>query len=101
MPLNVGVLDLNELDQDYYVVAQLRTQPAGVIHAMTLMPSKVKQIMRECPSCGTNHKTGIIRLGDTPGDEAVGWQLPQNIHVLAVLGKAEMKDGKLVVSPLE
>lgn len=55
-------------------VVQLATQQPGVLHQVTLRPDKV---------------TGdIIRLGETPGDEANGWIRLGDILVIANLGKA-------------
>ena len=67
-----GLLDLNDLDKNYSCIIQLRTQTSGVIHQVMLRPDKIKD--------------GLIRLGETPGDEASGWQYPANIIVLSVLG---------------
>lgn len=68
----VDTLNLSDLDQPYHCVIQLLTQPKGIIHQVMLRPDKVKN--------------GLIRLGETPGDEAAGWQHPQNIVILSVLG---------------
>ena len=72
--LQIGELILTELDKSYFAVVQLRTQPEGVIHQVTLRPDKVKE--------------SIIRLGDTPGDEITGWQYPDNILIVEILGEA-------------
>lgn len=88
-----GNLNLEELDKPYYCVVQLRHQQPGVLHAVILRPDKVKQTMRQC-SMGHNHKAAIIVLGETPVDQAAGWQYPENIYVVAVLGVAIEKDGK-------
>ena len=56
-------------------VVQLRHQAPGVIHQVVIDPDKIKD--------------GLIRLGDWPGDEAVGWQHVENITVLVILGLAE------------
>ena len=66
-------------------MVQLKHQHAGVVHQVVLDPAKIKE--------------GLIRLGDWPGDEAVGWQFMQNITVLLVLGKAEIVEGKTQVTP--
>lgn len=50
----------------------------GVIHQVTLRPDKIHD--------------GFIRLGETPNDEIFGWQSPENIQVLAVLGVAEQNE---------
>ena len=72
-----AVLDLKELDQPYTVIVQHFTQALGVIHQVTLRPDKVKE--------------GLIRLGETPGDELMGWNYPENLTVLVVLGTAQKK----------
>ena len=97
--MNIGQLNIDELDQHYYAVLQLRHQPQGVLHVCVLRPDKVTQTMRKC-SMGHNHKSAIILLGDTPGDQAVGWQFPENIFVVAVIGTAHEKDGKWECRPL-
>lgn len=55
-------------------VVQLATQPKGVIHQVVLRPGKVKG--------------GLIRLGETPGDEANGWQHLGAIEIVEILGEA-------------
>jgi hypothetical protein len=83
--LTKGPLNLDNLDQSYTCVVQLLTQAPGVLHQITLDPNKIKD--------------GLIRIGDTPGDEATGWQ--QNIHVHVILGTAKLeKDGTVTVTPL-
>lgn len=43
----------------------------------------------------------MIRLGETPGDELNGWNYPQNIEILAVLGEAvEKEPGKWECRPI-
>ena len=91
--MNVGSLVIAELDKSYFCVVQLRHQQPGVLHAVVLRPDKVKQTERQC-SMGHLHESTVIVLGETPGDQATGWQYPENIYVVAVLGKAVEKDGK-------
>lgn len=67
-------LNLDDLDCAYVAIVQHFTQPQGVIHQVTLRPDKVKD--------------GLIRIGETTGDELMGWQYPENLTVIAVLGKA-------------
>ena len=55
-------------------VVQLNNQPKGVIHQVVLRPDKVKN--------------GIIRLGETYGDEILGWQHLGNVEVVEILGDA-------------
>lgn len=55
-------------------VVQLATQPKGVIHQVVLRPGKVKG--------------GLIRLGETPGDEANGWVYLAAIEIVEILGEA-------------
>lgn len=61
-------------------VVQLATQPKGVIHQVILRPDKVKG--------------GLIRLGETPGDEANGWVFLGSIDVIEILGDAEPDEEK-------
>jgi len=85
--LTKGPLNLDNLDQSYTCVVQLLTQAPGVLHQITLDPNKIKD--------------GLIRLRDTPGDEASGWQYPQNIHTHVILGTAILEnDGTVTVTPL-
>lgn len=84
--LNPGILNLKDLDQAYVAVVQHFTQQKGVVHQVTLRPDKVS--------------AGLIRLGETMGDELVGWNYPYNIEVLAILGTAHEKDGKWECRPI-
>ena len=77
-PEQDGALKIEDLDQPYCCVIQLRTQPQGVIHQVILRPGKVKD--------------GLIRIGDSQGDEASGWQHPSNIIVLSILGTAKEEE---------
>lgn len=82
-------LDLSKLDKPVVAVVQLRTQPKGVLHQVTLDPSKVHQ------------RSQLIRLGESSGDEANGWLEPENIIVRAVLGIAVQADGKIQCVPVK
>ena len=84
--MKTGPLDLNDLDQAYVVIVQHFTQAPGVIHQVTLRPDKVHD--------------GLIRLGETQGDELMGWNYPSNLTVLSVLGTAYEVDGKWECRPL-
>lgn len=98
--MKIGALDLEELDQPYFAVVQLRHQPPGVLHAVILRPDKVKQTMRQC-SLGHSHKSAVIVLGESAGDQAAGWQYPENVYVVALLGAAaEVEGGKWECRPL-
>jgi len=82
-----GPLDLSKLDKAYTCVVQLQTQPQGIIHQVTLRPDKIKD--------------NLIRLGETKGDEAAGWQFPNVIQIQSILGTAIIsKDGEVTVEPL-
>lgn len=98
--MNIGPLNLDEIDQPYFCVVQLRHQPPGVLHSVILRPDKITQTMRQC-SLGHPHKSAVIVLGESPGDQAAGWQYPENIHVVAVLGKAVETDGKWECVPID
>ena len=86
MAINIGPLNLDQLEEPTVAVIQLRTQPPGVMHQVVLRPDKVKQTMRQC-SLGHAHNSAVIRIGETPGDEASGWQFPENVLVVTVLGR--------------
>ena len=76
--LKLGQFCIDDLDRNYVAVVQLATQPSGVIHQVTL---RVDKIHRAIPN-------SIIRLGETQGDECAGWQYPENLIVIAILGHA-------------
>ena len=97
--MNIGQLKVEDLDQPYYCIVQLRHQPPGVLHSVILRPDKINQTMRQC-SMGHFHRSAVIVLGESPGDQATGWQYPENIHVVAVLGKAYEEEGKWKCDPL-
>ena len=62
-------------------VVQLATQPPNVLHQVVLRPDKVKG--------------DLIRLGETPGDEANGWLRLGDVTIVQTLGRAvEVKDGQ-------
>lgn len=86
--LKQGPLDLSDLaKRNYLAIVQHFTQQPGVVHQVTLRADKVS--------------TGLIRLGETPGDELLGWNYPQNIQVIAVLGEAiETEKGKWECRPI-
>lgn len=84
--MKTGILELQLLDRAYVTVVQLKTQMPGVIHQVTLRPDKVHE--------------GLIRLGETPNDELMGWNHPENIYVIALLGVAKEEQGKWVCEPL-
>lgn len=98
--MNIGFLNVDDIDKPYYCIIQLKHQPPGVLHSVILRPDKIKQIMRTC-SLGHAHKSAVIVLGETPGDQAAGWQYPENIYVIAVLGAAVERNGKWECVPIE
>lgn len=98
--MKIGQLDIDQLDQPTYCIVQLRHQPPGVLHSVILRPDKISQTMRQC-SMGHYHRSAIIVLGESPGDQAMGWQYPENIHIVAILGKAIETDGQWKCVPIE
>ena len=66
-------------------VVQLSTQPPNVLHQVILRPDKVKG--------------DLIRLGETPGDEAHGWLRLGDVTVVCVLGDAVEKGAAWVCVP--
>lgn len=94
-----GPLDLSQLDRPHFAVVQLRHQSPGVLHAVILRPDKVKKTARQC-SLGHAHESAVIVLGESPGDQASGWQYPENIYIVAVLGEAVEEEGKWQCRPL-
>jgi len=91
--MKTGLLNVEDLDQPYYCIVQLKHQPPGVLHSVILRPDKISQTMRQC-SMGHYHRSAVIVLGESPGDQAQGWQYPENIYVVSILGKAIETDGK-------
>lgn len=82
-------LDLSQLKVATCAVVKLGTQPAGVLQQVVLRPDKVS-------------RGGLIRLGDTVGDEAVGWLHPASVLVVEILGHATaIADDKVTVVPFE
>ena len=69
------------------VVAHVASQAPAVFHQFVIDPGKVKG--------------ELIRLGDYPGDEYVGWQRLQNIDIIEVLGVAtyDQEKKKITVTP--
>ena len=97
--MNAGPLDLAALDRPYFAVVQLRHQAPGVMHPVILRPDKVKLTERQC-SLGHMHESAVIVLGESLGDQASGWQYPENIYIVAVLGEAFEEGGKWQCRPL-
>ena len=85
--IKAEVLDLDKLDQAYTCIIHLLGDQPQVLRQVTLDPTKVKN--------------ALIRLGENPGDEAQGWQYPESIEVLDILGTVEVKvDKTLTVTPI-
>lgn len=78
--MKTGPLDLKDLDCNYFCIIRLNhTDAPGIIRQVTLRPDKVHD--------------GLIRLGETPQDEANGWQYPFNVEVISIIGRAVYKGG--------
>lgn len=73
--------------QAIVAVIHTRMQPLGVLQQVTIRPDKVKG--------------QIIRFGETPSDEYMGWVSLEDIEVIAVLGKAVEIGGKWTCVPEE
>lgn len=84
--MDAGPLKIENLDKPYVCIVQNSNQPRGVIHQVTLRPDKVFR--------------GLIRVGDTPGDELVGWNFPEKLYVLAVIGEGVETEGKWTCRPI-
>ena len=59
-------------------IVHLPSQQPSVIHQVVIDPSKIRTLPRG----------DLIRLGDYPGDEAVGWQRIETIELLDTIGAA-------------
>lgn len=68
--------DPHEITQPVCAIVKLAHQPAGVFHRVVLDPEK--------------QQGDMLRLGDWPGDEAAGWQMVENLRIVAVLGYARL-----------
>jgi len=69
-------------------IVQLATQPPNVFQQVTIRRDKTL----DC---------GLIRLGETPGDEALCWIRRDHIEIIHVLGQAiPSTDGKWTVQPI-
>lgn len=87
LPSPSGAAESFSLKEPTLCVVQLKHQTPGVVHQVVLDPQKMKD--------------GLIRLGEWPGDEANGWQLMDNIVVLAILGTVErVNETELRVTPV-
>jgi hypothetical protein len=71
--------------QPIVAVIHTRMQPPGVLQQVTIRPDKLKG--------------NIIRFGETPADEYMGWVRLEDIEVVAVLGKAQEVGGKWICVP--
>lgn len=98
--MRAGPLNLADLDKAYLVIVQLKTQPPGVIHQVTLRPDKVKTDYQPCPCGHGKLQRSVIRFGETPGDEAAGWQSPHNVEIISVLGVAVEVGDKWECQPI-
>jgi len=68
-------------------VVHLSTQPPHVLQQVTLRPEK----------CAA----GLIRLGETPGDEALCWIALEHVEIVHVLGRAiEVSKTEWKVEPI-
>ena len=66
--------------QPIVAVIHTRMQPPGVLQQVTIRPDKLKG--------------QIIRFGETPQDEYMGWVRLEDIEIVATLGRAEQQPDK-------
>lgn len=85
-----GRLDssIDRIEQPIMAIVHLMTQPQGVLHQVTIRKDKISP-------------KGMIRFGETPGDEASCWIDPEYVTVVEVLGTATEKDGRWEIQPLK
>lgn len=98
--MNVGTLNIEDIDKPYLCTVQMRHQTSGVLHQVILRPDKIKTTKRQC-SMGHFHDSAIIVLGESLGDQVTGWQYPENIYVVSVLGVAMEVNGKWECVPTQ
>lgn len=67
----------------------------AVIHLAIDPPPVLRQVILR----GDKRKGDLIRLGETPGDEANGWIRLSDIEVITILGDAVERDGKWLCVP--
>jgi hypothetical protein len=73
--------------QAIVAVIHTKMQPPGVLQQVTIRPDKVKG--------------NILRLGETPADEYMGWVRLEDVEIVQVLGKAVEVGGKWTCVPEE
>ncbi len=78
------MIKAKSLDGMIVCVVQVHTQAPGVLHQVVVDPKKIKG--------------DLIRLGDYPGDEYVGWQRLTNIDIVITLGVATYDQDKRTVT---
>lgn len=78
-------------------VEALETSLCCVVHLSTMQPNVMQQVTLRKDKVSKN---GLIRLGETPGDEALCWIKPEHIQILEILGIAVESDGKWIVHPV-
>ena len=84
--MKIGQLDLQSLDRNYLCIVELATQPRGALMQVTLRADKIHD--------------GLIRLGETPDDEARCWIRPEHVLVVSILGVAVENEGKWSCRPM-
>ena len=74
--------------RDGLIYGQQIPQMPAVMAQVTVRPDKVS------PS------GALIRFGDTPGDELIGWMRREYLEVVEVLGTAKLGDKSVTITPL-
>jgi len=75
-----GALTREHLNQPLLAVVHLATQPPGVLQQVVLRPDKVSNLGR------------LIRLGETLGDEAMGWLAIEHVYVVEWIGTVALSE---------
>jgi hypothetical protein len=71
--------------QPIVAVIHTKMQPSGVLQQVTIRPDKVKG--------------NILRLGETPQDEYMGWVRLEDVEIVQTLGRAVEQNGKWTCVP--
>jgi hypothetical protein len=89
-------LDLGKLDKPMCCVVELAIEPPRPDFGMNMIRPLQQVTLR--PDKVSSH--GLIRLGETQGDEANCWIRPEHIKVVEILGSASEANGNWEVTPL-
>jgi hypothetical protein len=82
-----GQLHIERLDRDYLCIVHVAGQMPGVLHQVAIRRDKVNG--------------ELIRLGETPNDEFIGWRFAADVQIIAILGELVIEGVNVKVVPRE